>query len=151
MAEILVIEDDDNKREQLCLFIRREFPQCVIQEARSLHSGILAVRHRAPALVLLDMTLPNYDPSPDDAGGQTHSFGGREFLKRLERYEIRLPVIVVTQFTTIGTGPQATSLDDLDRQLEVSFPGVYVGSVYYHAAIHSWKEKLLALARSFVQ
>jgi len=145
MPSILVIEDDGNKLNQLCTFLADRFPIATVVTCPSLHSGIKQVRARLPSLVLLDMTLPNFDATPDDAGGITHNFGGIEFLKQLERFDIRVPVIVVTQFTTFGRGANTKTLDDLDEQMRVSFSENYVGSVYYHASIHRWKDDLAKL------
>src|SRR5205814_7114466 len=74
MSSILVIEDDGNKLTQLCSFLRDSFQSVDVRTARSLQSGIKRVRESIPTLVLLDMTLPNFDATPDDAGGQTHNF-----------------------------------------------------------------------------
>ena len=150
MSSILVIEDDGNKLTQLCSFLRDSFQSVDVRTARSLQSGIKRVRESIPTLVLLDMTLPNFDATPDDAGGQTHNFGGREFLKQLDRFSIRVPVIVVTQFTTFGRGTQTIELGDLDKQLKESFRENYAGAVYYHASIHRWKEELKQLITSYL-
>jgi CheY-like chemotaxis protein len=127
------------------VFSKRLWDQFKIQKARSLQSGLKQVRQAVPVLIVLDMTLPNFDPTPDDPDGQTHNFGGREFLRQLERFEIKVPVVVVTQFTTIGKGRQAMSLQDLDKELHAAFAPNYVGSVYYHATIDRWKEDLQRL------
>jgi len=148
MLSILVIEDDGNKLTQLCAFLKEHFEEVEVRTARSLQSGIRNVRQTVPSLVLLDMTLPNFDATPDDTGGQTHNFGGREFLKQLERFDIRVPVVVVTQFTTFGKGALTIGLDDLDRELTSLFSPNYSGCVYYHASIHRWKEELQRLISS---
>jgi CheY-like chemotaxis protein len=142
---ILVIEDDENKRNQLIHFLNRTFQGAEILEQRSLQSGLRRIRKDPPSIVLLDMTLPNYDAGPDEPGGQTHIFGGREFLRQMERFEIRVPVIVVTQFETFGKDDQSMGLNELNRQLAEEHPLVYRGSVYYHAAIHGWEDELKAL------
>ena len=142
MPKILVVEDDGNKLEQLCSFLKENFQSTEVRTARSLRSGIVAVRKQAPNVVLLDMTLPNFDATPDDPGGQTHKFGGREFLKQLDRFSIVVPVIVVTQFITFGQGNETISLEDLDNELQHLFKQNYTGLVYYHAAIQRWKEDL---------
>jgi CheY-like chemotaxis protein len=96
VTSILVVEDDGNKLMQLCGFLKEAFPSVEVLTARSLHSGVKQIRKIVPNLVLLDMTLPNFDATPDDPGGQTHNFGGRELLKQLDRFDIKVPVIVVT-------------------------------------------------------
>lgn len=145
MPSVLVIEDDENKLVQLCAFLKELLPHIVVRPARSLQAGLREIKRDIPGLVLLDMTLPNYDPTPDDPGGQTHSFGGEEFLKQLDRFDIHVPVIVVTQFTTIGRGSQAVSFEDLDKRLRQNHSGNYTGSVYYHASMTSWRERLQQL------
>lgn len=147
MFEILVIEDDGNKLTQLQDFLSKEFGAARIRVARSLQSGIRAVKSVTPTIVLLDMTLPNFDATSEDPGGQTHNFGGTEFLGQLDRFEIQVPVIVVTQFITFGRGRETIQLGDLDRDLQQRFPKNYVGCVYYHASIHSWKDELVRLIR----
>lgn len=139
---VLIVEDDENKRMQLSEFLGGALTGVDLHIARSLHGGIRKVRQERPDLIILDMTLPNYDPGPDESGGQTHPLGGREFLGQLERFDIRVPVIVVTQFETFGKGPQAMNIRDLDRDLRGEFPEIYKGTVYYHAAIQGWKQEL---------
>jgi CheY-like chemotaxis protein len=145
---ILVVEDDSNKLTQLGSFLSDVFPAVEVTAARSLQSGIKAIKAGPPSLVLLDMTLPNFDATPGDPGGQTHNFGGTEFLNQLERFEITVPVIVVTQFITFGRGTDNITLADLDAKLKMEFGNNYVGSVYYHASIHRWKDELSELIRT---
>lgn len=98
-----------------------------------------------PDLLLLDMTIPNYDPGPDEPGGQTFAFGGRELLRQLDRFDIVLPVIIVTQFETFGKPPYTIGLAELDAEMRDEHASVYKGVVYYNAAIHGWKEQLREL------
>ena len=77
-----------------------------------------------------------------------HVFGGREFLRQMKRFRISIPVIVVTQFETFGNPPHTKHLKDVDSELASDYPQIYLGVVYYHAAIHGWKEDLLRLIRS---
>lgn len=142
---ILIVEDDENKRFQLRQFITREFPSTSVEVQRSLQSGLKHIRQQPPQGILLDMTLPTYDAGPDESGGQTNIFGGREFLRQMDRFDIEIPVIVVTQFETFGKGRHIVGLTELDGELRVDHPRVYHGCVYYHAAIHGWEEKLRSL------
>ncbi|KAF2989831.1 response regulator [Methylocystis sp. MJC1] len=140
---VLLVEDDQNKGTQLVNFIKDQFPDANIELVRSLQSAVRYIRKNHADIVLLDMTLPNYDAGPDEpGGGTTHSFGGREFLKQMERFQINVPVIVVTQFETFGQEPKALRLPELDAQLRRDHAPIYQGAVYYHASIHDWREKL---------
>lgn len=145
----LLVEDDENKWSQLESFLKASFLDIHLRQARSLQAGVRELRLTSFDLILLDMTLPNYDPSPDEPGGGTiHSFGGREFLKQMTRFEIRSPVIVVTQFETFGNPPMTTNLQELDESLRRDFGSIYRGAVYYHPAIEGWRQNLSALIAS---
>lgn len=150
--KILLIEDDENKRSALKSFLRSRIQGCNLEEAKSLQGGVRRARTTVYDFVILDMTLPNYDPSPDEPGGGTiHSFGGREFLKQMARFRITTPVIVVTQFEKFGNPPATTNLEELDQSLRKEFPATYRGAVYYHAAIVGWQQELIALIASTSQ
>ena len=140
--KLLLVEDDDNKRKQLAHFVGEVWPSAELAIARSLQSGLRAIRGADLDMVLLDMSLPTYDIGPDEPGGSTHAFGGREFLKELRRFRMQLPVIVVTQFEAFGSGSEMMTLDALDEELRAGFPANYRGYVYYHANIESWKLQL---------
>ena len=142
---ILIVEDDENKSVQLDRFVRDTFPDAELCSTRSLQAGVRRIRTEPFDLVLLDMTLPNYEAGPDEpGGGTTHSFGGREFLKQMERFDVSTPVVVVTQFETFGKPPQSLNLEELDAQLRREHGGIYRGAVYYHASIHGWRDVLRA-------
>jgi|CXWL01.1.fsa_nt_gi CheY-like chemotaxis protein len=144
--KLLLVEDDENKGIKLSGFIKDAFPGVNLQLERSLQSGLRRIRNELPDLVLLDMTLPNYDIGPDEPGGDPHSFAGRDFLDQMDRLDIVLPVIVITQYETFGRPPK--SLSQLDEELRADYPSSYCGAVYYHASIHEWKDQLKRLVES---
>lgn len=140
--KILVVEDDENKRTQLLRFLCELLPDRVLTTERSLNSGVRRIRQELFDLIILDMTLPTYDASPDEPADDTHIFGGREFLSQMERFEIVSPVIVFTQFELFGKPPNEMRIEDLDRELKEEFTDSYNGTVYYHASLDSWKYQL---------
>jgi len=146
--KILIVEDDENKGLQLQQFLVESLAGVAVILEQSLQSALRTVRRERPDMVLLDMTIPNYTPSADETGGQMHIFGGREFLRQMKRFKVRTPVVVVTQFETFGNAPDMKHLKDVDLELAAEHPDIYLGAVYYHAAIHGWKEELLLRVRS---
>jgi CheY-like chemotaxis protein len=139
---VLLVEDDENKWSQVSAFVKLVAPHIQLEIARSLQSGLRAVRTSPPDLILLDMTLPTYDVGPDEPGGQIHPLGGRQFLAQMDRFDIQVPVVVVTQFETFGKDRDVMTLTDLDIDLRKRYGNIYRGTVYYHAAIEDWKESL---------
>lgn len=147
----LIVEDDENKGEQITRFLEEAYPSAALTLVRSLQSAVRYVKRNRPTLIVLDMTLPNYDASPDEpGGGNVHSFGGQEFLRQMDRFEIDVPVVVFTQFETFGKPPQKMGLTELDEKLRSEHPSVYMGSVYYHASIQSWEEHLKSIIDSIL-
>jgi CheY-like chemotaxis protein len=143
---VLIVEDDENKGQQLSRFLRATYPDVELELVKSLQSAVRFVKRVQPSLLIVDMTLPNYDPSSDEpGGGDTHSFGGRELLRQMDRFNINVPVIVFTQFETFGRQSNQMGLPELDKQLKDEHPAVYRGAVYYHASIQSWEMHLKRL------
>jgi CheY-like chemotaxis protein len=142
---VLLIEDDENKRKNLRECLVEIVPGVSLRQAGSLQTGLQELRENPPELIILDMTLPNYEPGPDEPGGQPHLFGGREFLRQMDRFDILIPVIVVTQFSAFGTGKHAKDLAGLDTELRSEHGGVYRGAIHYNSAVLGWKDELREL------
>ncbi len=139
---ILVVEDDENKRNQLTNFLRSEFPAASLQTANSLQTGLRAIIAGGVDLVLLDMTMPTFDIGENEDGGRPQAYAGREILRQMERREISIPVVVVTQFDRFGEGNDILGIEELDEQLFKEYRGVYRGAIYYDITLGGWKEKL---------
>lgn len=139
---ILVVEDDENKRNQLTGFLNSQFPSATLQTANSLQSGLRAIIQGGVDLVLLDMTMPTFDIGENEDGGRPQAYAGREILRQMERREIDIPVIVVTQFDRFGEGSDILGIEELDAQLIKEHRGVYGGAIYYDVTLGGWKEKL---------
>jgi CheY-like chemotaxis protein len=142
---LLIVEDDEIKRTQLAAFVHDVVPEIQVILERSLQSGLRRVRQSPPDVVLLDMSLPNYDQGPEESGGLAHALGGLEFLRQLDRFDMYLPIIVVTQFETFGKAPNSLNLDQLDQQLRTEYGENYKGLVKYDTTVLGWRERLQSL------
>jgi len=140
--KILVVEDDENKRVQIIEFLASKHPSVDVKVASSLMAGVKCARSERPDIIILDMTLPNYDLREGESGGGMHAFGGVELLKQLRRHKVDSKVIVFTQFETFGLPPDMQDLPELDKQLSEIYAPQYLGAVYYHASRADWVPKL---------
>ncbi|HSW44186.1 MAG TPA: sigma-54 dependent transcriptional regulator [Phycisphaerae bacterium] len=86
MAEILIIDDEENLSFSLQLALKRAGHRC--RPAETIRSGLAAVNRQMPDLVLLDMQLPDGS--------------GMDFLARLREDGQDIPVIVITAFGTVA-------------------------------------------------
>ena len=138
----VIIEDDQNKRKQLCRFLDEKYGEWQVEVAESYHSGLRRVLDNQVGLVLLDMTMPTFDISADEPGGELKGYGGWEILEELDRRGICVPVIVITQFDRFGDQANALTLQELDARLSRDYPDMYFGAVFYNSAREGWKADL---------
>lgn len=136
---LLLVEDDINKLDRLNAFLAEQHPLLDVQHAASLLAGLRMAKELKPDVVILDMTLPNYDGPTDAVTNRMRAFGGVEFIRQSARLGFKAKIVVVTQFESFGEPPHLTSLEDLRRELGLNYPDVFVGAVYYHAAQAEWK------------
>ena len=139
---ILVVEDDENKRERVVQSIRDLAPGASIVTARSLRSGLEQVIGGQFDLIFMDMTMPTYDISTEEDGGRFQAYAGREILRQMDRRGIRAPVVICTQYDSFGEGNERLTVIELDEQLRRSHSGNYRGFIFYSASAEAWKEHL---------
>ncbi|MDX2172976.1 MAG: response regulator [Bacteroidota bacterium] len=139
--KILLVEDDEDKRDDLSLFIIEKLTDD-FRIAKSIQSGKKALQEEKYDLILLDMTIPTFDVSPLEQGGRTQPFGGRMLLAQMVRNRVETKVVVVTQFDLFGKGEAEITLQELDNQLKNSFPKIYCGAIHFSVSITGWKDLL---------
>jgi DNA-binding NarL/FixJ family response regulator len=143
--KIVIVEDDEYKQRQIVALMSEEFSNHEISTARSYTSGLREIRSVHPDLVLLDMSLPNFDGEFSSTdGGKFRSYGGRDILHQIVRRGLPSKVIVVTAYDTFSSETNATSLDALGEELKGEFSGNFIDIVFYSASNDEWK---LALRR----
>lgn len=141
---ILLAEDDSHKGEQLRGFLKALLPTAAVSEARSFKSTVRALRRRSFDAVVLDMSMPVFDITDDEDGGRHDPYAGREVLAEMERFGVRCPVIVVTQFDRFGSAERGMTLAELDAELAAAYPANYRGYVFFDTISETWREALRA-------
>jgi len=147
---ILIVEDEGLKRSQLIEFIKSILKDSAITEAKSLQSGLRTVISNNFNLIILDMTMHNFDVGVDEDGGRPLAYAGRELLRQMDRRKIRMPVIVVTQFDKFGEGAEFMTLSELDNSLKSNHNSNYLGAVYFNPLSDSWKDSLMKLLKEMI-
>ena len=136
---ILLVEDDEDKRDQLRTFLSNEHSNIVI-EAKSYQSGLKKIISEEYNLIVLDMTMPTFDVTPIEGGGRPQPFGGRELLQQMTRRGIKTQTIIVTQFDHFGQGDEVMTIEELDTKLQSAFPYNYIGIIPYSITYSGWKD-----------
>lgn len=143
--KILIVEDQEEKSEDIVNFFKHKIEHPKINIKRSLRSGLKEVITSDDYdIIILDMSMPNFDPSKGDpSGGTPESFAGKELLAQMDLRGILTPVIVVTQYATFSKGQIA--LEELDNLFKKSYSNFYLGAVFYSSVGSSWKIELQKL------
>ncbi len=137
-----IIEDSPLKAGLLEKFVSENFPQMVTQVKSSYQSGLKAIQNLTPDLVLLDMTLPNFDRLPNAREGRLRPLGGYDMMRKIKLRRLQTRIIVVTQLESFGDGSDEVSFDEMATRCSREFPDIYIGSVYFDQREAAWQESL---------
>lgn len=141
--KILIVEDEFDKREDIKSHLNEVIGGCVlIAECESLRSGLKKILTEGGFdLILLDMSMPNFDLEDDDGGGsKPESFAGREIMAQMKLRGISCPVVVITQYKSFEKG--TVTLEELLSQLREKFSDFFWGAIHYNSGIEGWKKDL---------
>ena len=127
--QILLIEDNSNKRKQIKEVLMEIYPEAGIEEAYSFNSGVRKVYEDRWNLIVLDMSLPTYDITHTESGGDKKPVAGKNIMKRMLNRKIIVPVVVITQFETFDD--DRISLNSLNEEFTKGFRDIWKGTVFY--------------------
>lgn len=143
---VLLVEDEDPKRESLLGFLTREFPGLEVTYAKSVRAAIAEVRVKQPSLLLLDMSLPTFDIAPGEPGGRPQGFGGTEVIRFLDSEDVQVPTIVVTAYEAFPRkNGERIGYESLREELSRDFGGFFRGLVYFDSIQGQWSDELKKL------
>lgn len=146
-CHVLIVEDSEAKLESIRALLERNITDVVISCAHSVSSGRDILLNHVQDLIIADMSLPTYDIERRERGGTPRTLGGIEIFEHLDRFDLSIPVIVVTAYPSLGDGPNALSLEELRIRLTREFPLNFLGAVYFDSAYSIWESELIALLK----
>lgn len=127
--QILLIEDNSNKLKQIKRVLTEIYPESNIEEAYSFNSGVRKVYENKWNLIILDMSLPTYDITHTESGGDKKPVAGKNIMKRMLNRKIIVPVVIITQFETLDD--DRISLNSLNAEFQDGFKEIWKGTVFY--------------------
>lgn len=101
-------------------------------------------------LLILDMTMPNFDPV-DNSSPTLKPLAGKDVLAKLHYRKIKIPVIILTQFDVFGRLSDVIGLEDLKEDLKSSFPNNFKGCVFYDPQSSTWSNELIHLVKEVLE
>lgn len=146
---ILIIEDNRSKLRQIKEFTKKNYPESSVHDALSYTAGLRRVYDEKWDLLLLDMSLPVYDMSQQETGGDRKSIAGKEIMKRMIHRKIFIPTIVITQFDTFGENE--LSIKTLNDEFKENLNEVWRGTINYEDSTNKWIIELKRLLEEIIK
>ncbi len=149
MAKIILIEDDKKKIEDIKNFLLSKYHINNLTIKESYQSGLREILKNEYNILLLDMSIPTWDKSIDEPGGNFEKFGGYKILRELKRKRKEIDTILITMFDDFGEGNTSITLTKLNEALLEEFKEFYKGYVYYNIREDKWKRDLDNLLQNY--
>lgn len=137
---VLIVENDSNKYDQVKSLLAEDLKIDTenIFIRKSYQSGLESILNNKYDFIILDMSIPTFDITEHDDGGNTLDRGGEIILQEMEREDIFTPSIILTQYEDFDN----VSLSKIDKNLKEEFEEFYLGCIYYNISEENWKHEL---------
>ena len=135
---ILIVEDDENKSKTITEYISSIYPDIELSVAHSYQSGVQMAIDYKYDLLLLDMSIPNFDITENEGGGEALKNGGELIIQELLDENIDFNCTIITQYETFNNEPLTT----IDARLRKSCGDKYQGCIKYDSYNDDWKDLL---------
>lgn len=136
--KVLLVEDDRNKANTIVSFLQETYPDLNTEHAMSYQSGVELAMTKSYDLLLLDMSIPNYDADGDNSSEDTLKNGGELIIYELLDEDVNFDCTIITQYETINDEP----LSVIDERLRRICGNRYHGYVQYQTYNDEWKKNL---------
>lgn len=141
--KFLIIEDNRSKLNQIKTFLIQNYYDTSVHDALSYTAGLRRLYEEKWDFILLDMSLPVYDISQQETGGDKKSIAGKEIMKRMIHRKLIIPTIVITQFDTFGDNE--ISINILNQEFSDNMSEVWRGTINYEDSTNQWQIELKKL------
>ena len=139
--KILFVEDDDHKRKSVEDFLRSAICDLSIDVGMSIESGVqLGVDHDYD-LILLDMTIPNFDKTDGKNGGISFKNGGEIIVRELIDEGVTFKCAILTQYETFNN----ETIEEISERIKEKCGENYLGYIKYNILDEEWKDNLIKL------
>lgn len=136
--KILLVEDDDLKMKDIINIVKSISNSVTIDTAYSVASGVQLAVDNEYDIILLDMTIPNFDQIDGRDGGPSYKNGGELIVRELLDEGVEFRCMVITQYETFND----ETIDQISERITRICGNRYLGYVKYSTMNESWKAEL---------
>jgi len=145
MVDILIVEDDLHKFEELEGFVLGRFAGAWVEKAVSVSSAIRAIDVRRFDLILLDMALPSHTLKPGNGPPSSLLSGGLEIIHEFDFSNRNEPIVILTQHPEIEIDSELIPLGAVTDKINELFSVNLLGCIFYEMGSDAWRNKLEGL------
>jgi DNA-binding NarL/FixJ family response regulator len=149
MKNILIIEDDDFKRDHIKDFLISLYPYILIEADSNLSSAILRINKEEFDLIIVDMALPSHPVLPGGGSPISMLSGGLEVLLELQSLNRGDKCIIVTQYPEIEISGIAFPTKDSTAAIRKHLNYSVYGCLQYSEESPLWKIELKKLFEDY--
>jgi len=143
--KILLADDSPEKITYVREALDKNIEYEILDVAVSYKSTTKAIKNKTYDVLILDMSMPTFDPVDNNTFPTPRPLAGKDVLSKLHYRKIHLPVIVLTQFDVFGRVVDVISLNELTKDLMDDFPNNFRGCVFYDPRSSKWIGELINL------
>lgn len=146
---VLIIEDDSQKADSISTLIKSMFHGVDIEISRSYQSGVRDATKSNFDLIILDMSLPTFDPGPNVRQGRPRPLGGFDIMRKIRRKGGKTPIVVVTALENFGSPTEPITFQEMSSRCRAEFPEMFRTAIYYSQSKQGWQDELKQILGSF--
>ncbi len=143
MPEILVIEDDSFKSQDICDEIRLKITNAAIDQADSVSTAIDRIGVKKYDLIVIDMALPSHPVVSGGGSPMSLLSGGMEIILELQSLGRSDPCVVLTQYPEIEISGDFYPVSNAARAIEDRFGCKVKACLIYSESESVWRDVLL--------
>ncbi|KAB7687912.1 response regulator [Plesiomonas shigelloides] len=143
--KILLADDSPEKTTYIKEALDKNISYESLDITKSYKSTMLAIKNNVYDLLILDMSMPTFESQNDKTVLTPRPLAGKDVLSKLHYRNVKIPVIVLTQFDVFGRLVDAIGLNDLTEDLSKSFPNNFKGCVFYDPQSSKWVTELMSI------
>jgi DNA-binding NarL/FixJ family response regulator len=138
---ILVVEDDDFKFEEIDALIKYILPQCGIVRHETVYGAVNYLTSYSPDKVILDMSLPSHPAKPGEGTPLSMPSGGMEIILELKYLgKSSLPIIVLTQFSHVEVEHEYCTMSQAETKIKELYSMENIIIQAYEKGLSEWKD-----------
>lgn len=144
---ILVVEDNEFKRKRIVEVLQSEFKEISVTESYSFTSAWKMITKYKFDLILLDMSLPTFDKTTSNSGGDFRVFGGKELARKMSKRSTHSKFIFITQYKSFSDNVNSYSYESLKDEQLSQYQEKCVGFILYSNTKSEWREDLIGAVK----